>query len=240
MLLSQKKTPSIAKKTEILISNSQLSYIFVASFNPIIKTMLEFLDAIAPSSSMTLWENFQSMDSWMQVFWGCAIVGSAIFVVQMVLTLIGMDSSDMDVDFDGGDTMDLGGGISLFSIKNFVNFIVGFGWAGVCFHEAIENKWLLTLIAVVVGVAFVLMFFFIKKQTKKLEHNGAFVINDCVGKTVDVYLHIPAGKSGKGKVQVSLNGSVLEFGAMTEGDSIATGQKVEVISTIDGSTVLVK
>ena len=103
----------------------------MASFNPIIKTMLEFFDAIAPSSSMTLWENFQSMDSWMQVFWGCAIVGSAIFVVQMVLTLIGMDSSDMDVDFDGGDTMDLGGGISLFSIKNFVNFIVDFGW-GMC------------------------------------------------------------------------------------------------------------
>ena len=72
------------------------------------------------------WEMFQSMDTWMQVFWGCAVIGSIIFIVQMVLTLVGMDSSDMDVDFDGADTMDLGGGISLFSIKNFVNFIVGF------------------------------------------------------------------------------------------------------------------
>ena len=90
--------------------------------------MLEFLDAALPSeASMTWLETYQSMDTWMQVFWGCAIVGSIIFIIQMVLTLIGMDSSDMDVDFDGGDTMDLGGGISLFSIKNFVNFIVGFG-----------------------------------------------------------------------------------------------------------------
>ena len=92
--------------------------------------MLEFLDA-APIPSVetgtSLLESFQEMDTWMQVFWGCAIVGSIIFIIQMVLTLIGMDSSDMDVDFDGGDTMDLGGGISLFSIKNFVNFIVGFG-----------------------------------------------------------------------------------------------------------------
>ena len=111
------------------------------------------------------WEMFQSMDTWMQVFWGCAVIGSIIFIVQMVLTLVGMDSSDMDVDFDGADTMDLGGGISLFSIKNFVNFIVGFGWGGVCFAGVIENKWLLTLVAVLVGVAFVLMFFFIKKQT---------------------------------------------------------------------------
>ena len=111
-----------------------------------------------------IWEMFQSLDTWMQVFWGCAVIGSLIFIVQMVLTLIGMDSSDMDVDFDGTDTMDLGGGISLFSIKNFVNFIVGFGWGGVCFAGIIENKWLLTFVALVVGVAFVLMFFFIKKQ----------------------------------------------------------------------------
>lgn len=186
------------------------------------------------------WEMFQSMDTWMQVFWACAVVGSLIFIIQMVLTLIGMDSSDMDVDFDGADTMDLGGGISLFSIKNFVNFIVGFGWGGVCFASLIQNKWLLTLIAILVGAAFVLMFFFIKKQTKKLEHNGAFQINDCVGKTVDVYLRIPGSKSGKGKVQVSLNGSVQEFDAMTEGESIASGQKVEVVTIIDGFTVLVK
>ena len=102
--------------------------------------MLSVLDAIAPSeSSLTWWASFQDMDIWMQVFWGCAVVGSLIFIVQMVLTLVGMDSSDMDVDFDGGDTMDLGGGISLFSIKNFVNFLVGFGWGGVCFSEVIDN-----------------------------------------------------------------------------------------------------
>ncbi|MBQ6749770.1 MAG: NfeD family protein [Bacteroidaceae bacterium] len=175
----------------------------------------------------------------MQVFWVCAAAGTVIFVVQMVLTLIGMDSSDMDVDFDGADTMDLGGGISLFSIKNFVNFLVGFGWAGVCLGGAIENKWLLCFVAVLVGVAFVLMFFFIKKQTKKLEHNGAFRIEDSLGKSVDVYLRIPAGKSGKGKVQVSLNGSVQEISAMTEGESIASGQKVKVVSVVDRSTVLV-
>ncbi len=182
---------------------------------------------------------FQSMDAWMQVFWGCAVIGSLIFIVQMVLTLIGMDSSDMEVDFDGADTMDLGGGISLFSIKNFVNFIVGFGWTGVCLGSSITNKWLLTFIATLVGVAFVLMFFFIKKQTKKLEHNGAFDITDCVGKTVDVYLRIPADQSGKGKVQVSLNGSVHEFDAMTEGEVLASGQKAKVLSVVDGSTVLV-
>ena len=183
---------------------------------------------------------FSQMDTSMQVFWVCALAGSVIFIIQMILTLMGMDHSDMDVDFDGADTMDYGDSISLFSIKNFVNFVVGFGWAGVCLNDAISNRVVLTIVATVVGVLFVLMFFFIKKQTKKLEHNGAFQINDCKGKTVDVYLRIPASRSGKGKVQISFNGSVQEIEAMTDGDDIKSGQKVTVIDIIDKTTLLVR
>ena len=51
--------------------------------------MLEFLDA-APIPSvengMSFLEAFQQMDTWMQVFWVCAVVGSIIFIIQMVLT----------------------------------------------------------------------------------------------------------------------------------------------------------
>lgn len=183
--------------------------------------------------------SFYALDTYMQVFWACAIIGTLIFAVQMVLTLIGMDSSDIDVDFDGADTMDLGGGLSLFSIKNFINFIMGFGWAGVCLGDAITSKALLTIAAIAVGVAFVVMFFIIKKQTNKLEHNGAINISDCVGKTVDVYLRIPAQRSGLGKVQVSINGSVHEFEAVTDGEEIKSGAKVKVVETIDNSTLLV-
>ena len=128
----------------------------------------------------------------------------------------------------------------MFSIKNFVNFIVGFGWGGVCFAGIIENKWVLTLIAVVVGVAFVLMFFFIMKQTKKLEHNGAFQIKDCVGKTVDVYLRIPAAHAAAGKVQVSVNGSVHELDAFTDGDFLPTGTRVKIVKVIDSGSLLVE
>ena len=69
---------------------------------------------------------YSSLDPWMKVYWGCALIAGSIFVIQMVLTLIGMDSTDVDVDFDGPDTMDLGGSISLFSIRNLINFFCGF------------------------------------------------------------------------------------------------------------------
>ena len=74
----------------------------------------------------------------------------------------------------------------------------------------------------------------------KLERNGAYHIDDSVGKVVDVYLTIPAQRSGNGKVQISFNGSVQEIIALTDDDTpIRSGAKVRVLEVIDGSSVLV-
>lgn len=186
-----------------------------------------------------LFAQYGAMPLLLQIFWGCAVVASLIFLVQMVLTLIGMDSSDMDVDFDGANTMDLGGGLNLFTIKNFIGFLVGFGWAGVCFYNSITSSILLILVAVIVGLLFVGIFVVIYKQTKKLEHNGAFQIDEVKGTTVSVYLRIPAQGSGKGKVQVSQNGSVHELDALTDGEEIPSGTKVKVVEIVDNETVKV-
>lgn len=183
---------------------------------------------------------YSNLDTWMQAYWGCAIVSSVFFIIQMALTLIGMDSSDVDVDFDGPDTMDLGGGLSLFSIRNLINFFCGAGWTGVCLNGTISNKYVLLILSIAVGFAFVYMFFLIKKQTKKLEHNGAFDIGDSVGQAASVYLRIPAHRSGQGKVQVSINGSVQEIDALTDDDKdIASNSKVRITAVYDNSTLLV-
>ena len=181
-------------------------------------------------------EWYSQLDTTMQVFWGCAIVGSIIFIIQALLTLIGMDSDldmDTDIDMSSGDTMDLGGGLSLFSIRNLVNFIVGLGWGGVCFSSMVSNKILLSVIAILVGCCFVWLYFMIRRQTKKLESNGAFNINLCVGKVADVYLRIPAEGEGKGKVQISINGSIHEVDAVTDGPALSSGAKVTVVEVIE-------
>ncbi len=159
-----------------------------------------------------------------------------MFLVQAILTLLGMDHDldmDTDVDLGDGDTMDMGGGLSLFSIRNLINFLVGFGWGGVCFSSVISNTILLSIISILVGLLFVWIFFVIKKQTRKLESNGAFNINLCVGKVADVYLRIPAENSGLGKIQISVNGSIHEVDAMTDGPELASGAKVTVIEVVD-------
>ena len=182
-----------------------------------------------------------SLDANLQIFWGCAIVGSAVFALQAVLTIIGLDSADIDMgaDFDG-DTMDTGGGLSLFSIRSLVNFFVGFGWAGIGFYKSIHSEFVVYLIAIAVGVAFGYMYIYLRRKLKKLEYNGAVDINDALGKEADVYLRIPAEAKGAGKVQISLGGSIFEYPAITNGEEIASGKRIKVVEVIDSKTLLVE
>ncbi len=181
---------------------------------------------------------FQNMELSQQVFWGCAIISSVFFLIQMVLTFIGLDA-DMDMDFDA-DAADVDGGFSLISVKSIINFFVGFGWAGVTFANSITSTPLLVAVAVLVGLLFVAMVFFIIKKTMKLEHVNNFDIKDCEGCIAEVYLRIPAAKSSAGKVQISVKGAVHELPALTEGPELKSGSKVKVVSVLDGGTLLVE
>jgi hypothetical protein len=59
--------------------------------------------------------------------------------------------------------------------------------------------------------------------------------------TAETYLRIPAKKGGYGKIQMSIQGSVHEFNAVTsESEEIATGAIVEVIEVLNGNIMLVK
>lgn len=175
-----------------------------------------------------------------QTFWTIALIASGVFLVQALLTMIGMDAhADMDFDFHDGDTMDTGGAVSLFSIRSLVNFFVGFGWAGVTFINSGIPVWLVYIIAIAVGLAFAYLYIYMRRKMMKLEHNGAFKINECIGLEADVYLRIPAQRQGRGKVQVSANGSVLELDAVTEGEELKSGSRIK-ITAVEGNILVVE
>lgn len=193
------------------------------------------------------YEWYNGLPSTLQVYWVIALITSLVFVVQMVLTFIGIGDADADADFGGdtdisdGSTLDAGGAMQLFTMRNIINFLLGLGWGGVCLYSVIPNAVVLSIVAILVGVAFVYVFILIYRQMRRFEKNGAFDIKECVGHTVDVYLTIPAKRSGSGKVQVSFYGSVQELAALTESDSpIRSGAKVRILEIVDGGTVLVE
>ena len=201
------------------------------------------LNLLSIMETIISWYN--ALPTQMRVYWGIAIFASGVFLIQMVMTFIGIGDADAgDADFDlgdgSGDTLDTGGTLQLFSVRNIINFLLGVGWGGVCFSGSIQNTTLLALVALLTGCVFVAVFIMLFRQMRRLEHDGAFRVEDCVGQVADVYLRIPAQRSGEGKIQFSFNGSVQELPAITDGPAIPTGQKVRVCEVIGGHTVLVE
>lgn len=180
---------------------------------------------------------FNQLDPTLRIYWGIAIFASIVVVIQMTMSFAGMgdiDSGDADVDFSTDtDSLDDAGSMHLLSIRNIFYFLLGFGWAGVSLWNTLPDIIVLTAAAVLVGCLFVAIFIFLFRQMMKLQSNGAFNINDAVGKVCDVYLRIPGQNQGQGKVQISFNGSVQELDARTAGEPIASGTKVRVLRVIE-------
>lgn len=191
------------------------------------------------------YEWYGALEPTLRIYWTIALATSLIFCIQMILTFIGMGDADADMDADFSiegheGTMDVGGALQIFTFRNVVNLMLGIGWGGVCLWDSIDSKAVLLLASLLIGIVFVACFVLIYRNMMKLQSNGAYRLNDCLGSVVDVYLRIPAERSGSGKVQVSFGGSVQELSAQTDGDAIPSGAKVRVISVIAPNTVLVE
>lgn len=174
-------------------------------------------------------EILDNLEPLLKTFWLVAIPASLVFIIQTVLTFIGSDSSDgIEADFDG----DLNGAdapFQLFSLRNLVNFLLGFSWTGISFYTTISNKPLLITLSLAVGVFFVYLFFLVIRQVQKLAENNSFRITNTLNKTAEVYLTIPENKKGKGKIMISVNGAFHELEAMTEKERIQSGSIVKVV-----------
>ncbi len=209
---------------------------------------------------------YSSLDTTMQIFWACALAASVVFVIQNALMLMGIGGMDSDVDADVGTDFDVhtdldasdadldlssghsghegtlgsAGIFSLFTLRNFINFFLGFGWGGISLAPAVQNKVLLVFLSFLIGLLFVAVFALMFRLMLKLEKSGNFSIQDCVGETASVYLRIPAARAAAGKIQISINGSVHELNAFTDGDFLPTGSRVKVTKVIDSGSLLVE
>ncbi len=184
-------------------------------------------------------ELLDSLEPLLRMFWFVAIPASVIFLIQTIMTFVGADAMDgTGADFNG----DLGhtdAPFQLFSLRNLINFLLGFSWTGISFYHTISNPTLLISISLAVGLLFVYIFFLIIRQIQKLGEDNSFKFSQTLNKTADVYLTIPARRSGKGKIMVSVNGSVRELDAMTDREEkIPSGAIVKVIN-VDADNILI-
>lgn len=183
-------------------------------------------------------EILETLDPLLKTFWFVAIPTTLIFIIQTIMTFVGADSTDgLHADFDGvSDGADAP--FQLFSLRNLINFLLGFSWTGISFYATIQNSLFLILLSFIVGLLFIFIFFIIIKQVQKLAENNSFNIENTLNKSAEVYLTIPERKSGKGKIMISINGAFHELDAMTEHDKIPSNTIVKVVK-IENNNILI-
>ncbi len=115
---------------------------------------------------------------------------------------------------------------------------MGFSWTCLSFSNLIQQKTILLTTGVTVGALFVWVFFLIMQQLQKLAEDNSFVFEQTVGLSANVYLTIPAAMQGKGKVLLSVKGSVHELAAMTHNEALPTGTVV-IVKHIEAGNILI-
>ncbi len=196
-----------------------------------------------------------SLSSAEQVFWGISIVFSVLFIIQFVISLIGLDF-DHDTDIDVHADVDVHGDIdvhatsdtdysldpdfTLLSVRSIIAFFTFFGWTGVMILGKGGGIWQATGFACLAGFAAMFVVGYMVYQFSKLSQSGTVNMKDAVYKNGEVYLTIPAYKNGVGKVHIKIQGSLRELDAITEGETLQTGSQVKIIKVLDDNLLLVE
>ncbi len=195
---------------------------------------------------LTSW--WVSLSVAMKILWGVTLAASLIFLIQSILTFIGADGGDggIDADFDSGFDTEAAdaaveGGTNLYTFRNFVNFILGFGWSAILLQDKITSIPLLLILSAVVGVALVAIVMYLFKWLSSMQQSGNInLYKAAVGCNGTVYIPIPGERQGEGKVQISINQSVREYNAVTDGEALKTGTQIKVVEVLSPNTVLVE
>ena len=195
---------------------------------------------------ITTW--WASLSLAMKILWGVTLTASLIFVIQSILTFIGADSGDggIDADVDSGFDTEVAdatveGGTNLYTFRNFVNFVLGFGWSAILLQDKIHSIPLLLIVSVIIGVGLVTAVMYLFKWLSSMQQSGNInLYKTAVGCIGSVYIPIPGEREGEGKVQISINQSVREYNALTDGTPLKTGTQVRVVEVLSPETVLVE
>jgi len=183
------------------------------------------------------------LDSFEKVFWAVAIVFSVFFILQLIFTFMGGDDIDaggMDADMGSDGDMDGGSFLGFFTIRNMVSFFLGFSWFGLACLEKGLSKSLTVVIAVACGTVTVALVMLLMKGLSSMKSSGTLSLKNAVGQEGTVTIAVPENMSGRGKVNLVMQGRLVELEAATKGDRLGKGEQIKVVETIGDQTLVIE
>ena len=115
-----------------------------------------------------------------QIYYAVALTVYSIFIIRFILSWIGADF-DIDADIDISDVV---------SFKGLTHFLMGFsGWLSVKSYITHNVMWYDYLIALILGVIFVILLYFVYKLLISLETKPQILSGkQLIGKTGKIYV----------------------------------------------------
>lgn len=185
-----------------------------------------------------------------------ALIGTAIFLLRVVLMLVGVGhdgdtdmASHMDADVTAsadaahaGHHHDAGdGGFKYISVQSVFAFVMGFGWAGLAVYR--NTDWGFAASAgcgIVGGIVMAGLLIVLLQQMLRLNASGNISISASQGREGDVYAAVPAKGGGRGQVRMIINDNMRIYNAVTDdAEVIASGTRVRVVRTNQDNTLTV-
>lgn len=166
--------------------------------------------------------------------------------------------TDLDTDFDGdfdGDVHDgifgehdvhdghdgMDGGLRLFSFRGIIAFLSVLGWVGVLCTRLELGTPMTVLLSAASGLAAMVLIALLFRLIYSLQADGTENIRNALGAAGTVYLRIPPQRNGRGKVNLLLDGKLVEKEAVTdESEMIVDGEQIVVVGISGGSELIVQ
>lgn len=184
---------------------------------------------------MSAW--FDALSGLEQTLFLIAIFSTTIFGLQLISTFAGLggDEADMDAIADGGP-MDFG---DIFSIRNVIAFLMGFGWGGLmAFDWGLTHEAMVFVMGFLVGSFFLAINVGLLLAMSRLRNQGNIRLENAIDEPATVTLSIPGNRSGSGKVMVTIQGRIKEYHAITDGEPLRKNTTVTVLD-LAGSQLVV-
>ncbi len=169
------------------------------------------------------------------LYWFCALTGTGLFMIQLILTFIGL--GDQEVDEAGVDV----GKVKWLSRQALTGFLMMFGWTALTSQKELFLDTLSTLIlSITIGIITVFFSGLIFNLVKKLQSPGSvFRIEEAIGKIGTTYHDIPKG--GIGKILISINDMTQEINAVSQNrEMIPSFTTIKIINILDTNTVIIE
>jgi hypothetical protein len=194
------------------------------------------------------WEGLSVLN---KVFAISALAFTVAFLVQLIMTVLGMDAQGHG-DLGGGDIhapdvhdfshdagLDDGSyGVTLtfLSVRSIMAFGTLFSWAGALYLAAGTSPILAIFYSVLWGLAGLFTVSFLMYWLLRMQEEGNVPLWKAIGEEGTVYMDIPEG--GAGKVRILRGGTICFINARSRsGEPLLAGTKIKAVGTLDERTL---